>query len=60
MTDQTTKILLALIALGLWANLAIPLLRPIVAAANKADELVDIANELSAISHSTCTNSKIC
>lgn len=29
MSDRTTKILLGVIALGLWANLFIPLIRPI-------------------------------
>jgi hypothetical protein len=59
MSDRTTKILLAAIAVGLWANLAYGLLRPISAAA-QSQELSSIAFNLSAIYNGTCVNRKIC
>ena len=43
MTDRTTKILLAVIALGLWANVAASLFRPMAAVAQ--------SYELSEIQH---------
>jgi hypothetical protein len=44
--DRTTKFLLLLIALGLWANAVVPIIRPIVA---KAD--TDYSGVLSDIAH---------
>jgi hypothetical protein len=64
MTDRTSKILLLLIALGLWANVAVPLFRP---ASVKAEDLDDIgkvmnsmAKDLHGIHNGICLNSKIC
>jgi hypothetical protein len=62
MTDRTTKFLLAVIALGLWANLAVSLFRPMAAVA-QSYELSSIRSDvadLALIARGTCTNSKIC
>jgi hypothetical protein len=56
--DNFTKLLLALVAAGLWANVAIELIRP--AYAQDANLLRNIESELGKISRGTCTNSKIC
>ena len=45
-TDRTTKVLLLLIASGLWANALVPIVRPIAA---KADP--DYSSVLSDIAH---------
>jgi hypothetical protein len=59
MTDRTTKLLLALIAIGVWANLAFLLLRP-----NPTISQSEMFNRLSLdvgqISTGYCTNKKIC
>lgn len=54
MIDRTTKILLGLIALGLWANLAASVLRP------AGFELGSISSNLGNIANGTCVNRKIC
>jgi hypothetical protein len=48
MTDKTTKFLLLLIALALWANLISPLLQPPIVAAQKAT-MDDVDERLSNI-----------
>ena len=59
MADRTTKIILAAIALGLWANVALPLLRPTPARA--ADyEVTEILNAVNNIANGVCVNRKIC
>jgi hypothetical protein len=64
MTDRTTKTLLAVIALGLWANLAVSLFRPTVAVAAKGSniesDVSSIESAVSSIANGTCTNSKMC
>jgi len=40
MTDRTTKILLGSIALGLWANLFVPLIRPTAALAQYENDYI--------------------
>jgi hypothetical protein len=72
MTDKTTKVLLALIALGLWANVMKPLFRPVLVTAQDSTSSVlsSINSHLSTIEHDvhsladiedgTCRNSKIC
>ena len=69
MTDQSTKILLASIALGLWANLFVPLVRPIPAAAQYENDLIlkRIEGHLSTIDLNidrlqigSCANGKLC
>jgi hypothetical protein len=64
--DKTTKVVLVVIALGLWAN-AIPcLIRPVQAQPNHAaqphysDVLVPIRGDLSKIEDGFCSNSTIC
>ena len=69
MNDRTTKILLALIATGLWANTIATLSQPKVASAQDAT-LTSIDSHLARIDHDvhnladiedgTCRNSKIC
>jgi len=69
MIDKTTKLLLALVALGLWINAAISLFRPQPVAAQDAylssidSHLSNIQNDVSSIeriARGTCTNGKIC
>jgi hypothetical protein len=67
--DRTTKILLAVIALGLWANLLKPIFRPPATYAQN-NYLESIDHHLSTIEHDVhnlmdigdgkCRNSKIC
>lgn len=69
MTDRTTKLLLLVIALGLWANVSIGLLRQQRASAqdstlsNIDTSLIQIGHDvhsLADIEDGTCRNSKIC
>ena len=75
MIDKTTKILLLVIALGLWLNLAIPLFQPKTVAAAQDTAMMEtylanIDSHISRIEHDvhnladiedgTCRNSKIC
>jgi hypothetical protein len=57
-TDRTTKILLLLIALGLWANV----LTPAVSAQNFSIPpiLQEIATHVTRISNGTCRNVRLC
>jgi len=58
-TDKTTKLLLALIAAGLWLNAASSLIRPTSAGA-QSYELQKIQRDLDSIGRGTCLNNKIC
>jgi hypothetical protein len=67
MIDRTSKILLSLIALGLWANLALYLVHPLPAIAQAQTQtqtqdrtLQIIARDLAAIAGGNCSNQKIC
>jgi len=67
MIDRTSKILLSLIALGLWANLALYVVHPLPAIAqfqrqprSQAQALEDIIHDLGAIAGGGCSNPKIC
>ena len=64
MTDKTTKLLLLLIALGLWANALVPVFRPITAKAFDIDDIQrfvgSMESDLGSIARGTCTNGKIC
>ena len=51
MTDRATKLLLAVIALGLWANVATALFLPMAAVA-QSDELSEIKSDVSSIESS--------
>jgi len=56
--DKATKFILAMIAAGLWANIAIVLLKP--ARASPLSELTSIDQHLSAIYSGSCLNHKLC
>jgi hypothetical protein len=60
MLDRTGKILFALIAAGLWANLAAPVLQPARAEADNGTYLILILNTVSDIARGKCSNPKIC
>jgi hypothetical protein len=59
MADRMTKLLLGAIAIGLWANLTVEVLRPTGASA-QANPSLQILNLLSGIYNGTCVNRKIC
>jgi hypothetical protein len=54
MTDKITKLLLAAIAAGLWANVAASPARA------QADPWLSIARDVSAIASGTCANQSLC
>jgi hypothetical protein len=56
--DRTTKILLAAIALGLWANAAATIVRP--AFADVGSSIHNIETMVSNIYKGACPNNKIC
>ena len=69
MTDRTTKILLAAIALGLWANLFVPIVRPITAFAQYETDyilksidarLASIDTNIDRLQRGNCNNGKLC
>jgi hypothetical protein len=61
MNDRATKILLALIALGLWANVLGPVLKPLPAYASDTDRLLSrIDDSLNDIARGYCSNKKLC
>jgi hypothetical protein len=69
MMDRTTKVLLAAVAFGLWANVAVTLLKPVaVNAQGMPDlslsmiqaELSRIGTDLGKIQKGTCLNERIC
>jgi hypothetical protein len=67
MIDRTSKVLLSLIALGLWANLALYVVHPLPAIAQFQDQprsqlqaLEIIVHDLGAIAGGGCANQKIC
>jgi hypothetical protein len=64
MTDKTTKLLLLVIALGLWANALIPLIHPKPVAAQSLGDIdsrvSNIEDDVHKIARGTCVNTKIC
>jgi hypothetical protein len=61
MNNRTTKVLLALIAAGLWANALMPLVKPTPAHAKIfGDPIVSIAETLESIAGGACRNQKLC
>ena len=64
--DCTTKVLLLLIALGLWANALVPALRPAIVAAARPDsddmerDVHNIAHDVHSLYSGICLNTKIC
>ena len=62
-TDRTTKVLLALIAMGLFLNAIVPFAQPAVVQAQSGRSeilLSQIFNELRQISTGYCMNNTIC
>ena len=61
-TDRATKLLLALIAIGLWANILIPIVRSHTALADTNDDvyLSQIAQSTQALANGVCVNRKLC
>lgn len=59
MLDRTTKILLGVIAIGIWLNVGVSVLRPSSAIA-QSGEIGAIAGYVAAIAKGTCSNQKIC
>jgi hypothetical protein len=57
--DRTSKVLMALIAAGLWANLAIGTLAPREASAGSSDAQ-QILMHVQMIANGICVNRKIC
>ena len=64
MTDRTSKVLLAFIAMGLWANALVSILGPKEAVAQGITGMVvdisDIKSGVAALSGGTCLNPKLC
>ena len=64
MTDRTSKVLLAIIAMGLWANALVSILGSNEAVAQTISGMVgdisDIKSGVSALAGGTCMNSKLC
>ena len=58
--DRTTKVLLLMIALGLWLNALSPLLYVKKVSADSDSALQSIASDISKISGGLCLNNKIC
>ena len=67
--DRTTKVMLALIAAGLWANAVAATIRPVQAASEREVWLGRIAVEVQSLSHDfhdliaggfDCKNPKLC
>jgi hypothetical protein len=60
MIDRTTKVLLGLIAAGLWANAMMPLAKPTLAYADADSCLARIDANISALVSGNCINAKLC
>jgi hypothetical protein len=58
--DKTSKIILAAIAAGLWANVAVALLHSTPARADENFELMQIDQAVGSIALGACVNPKIC
>lgn len=59
MLDRTTKILLGVIAIGIWLNIGVSVFKPSSAVA-QSGEVGAIAGYVAAIAKGTCANQKIC
>jgi hypothetical protein len=60
MIDRTTKILLALIAAGLWANVVAPLAKVAPALAQSPNYLARIDDNINDLARGRCINTKLC
>jgi hypothetical protein len=58
--DRTTKLLLLMIALGLWLNAIGPFVHVKKVSADSDTALQSIADDMSKISKGLCLNNKIC
>ena len=58
--DRASKVLLMIVAAGLWINIAVPFFRPVAANAQYDQELNKIVLHISSIANGNCTNRKIC
>jgi len=59
--DRSAKILLGLIAAGLWANAILPVLKIIPAQAQSADHYLQrIDSNISLLVNGVCVNRKLC
>ena len=63
-TDKTTKVLLALIALGLWINVVASLFHPARVAAEEKEQIEqdihNLAHDVHSIYSGICLNEKLC
>lgn len=57
MTDKTTKILLAILAAGLWLNAATVLIRPAMA---QDPSITNLARDFHTVVQGQCPNQKLC
>jgi hypothetical protein len=60
MIDRSTKILLGVIAAGLWANVLMPVLSPAPARADVEGSLSRIDSNIRALTSGVCINGKLC
>ena len=60
MIDRTTKFLLVAVALGLWLNIGLTIMRPAPAAAQDTAQLSQLENYVAEIANGVCVNRKIC
>lgn len=63
MTDRTTKLLLAVIAAGLWANAAVHLAQPAIAqglSGTDSTNLARITDRIDGIFYGSCANKRLC
>jgi hypothetical protein len=60
MVDRTAKLLLALIALGIWADLGLTVFRAMAPVLDYRTALMSISNNVGQIAHGNCSNAKIC
>ncbi|HEX3429556.1 MAG TPA: hypothetical protein VHT03_01610 [Rhizomicrobium sp.] len=58
--DRTTKIILAAIAIGLWANVFAPVIRPARAQDETSTFISQIATDFHIVAIGNCRNKKLC
>jgi hypothetical protein len=60
MIDRTTKLILAFLAAGLWANALVPAFKSTPARADTYSYLSSIDSNIGKIAHGSCSNAKLC
>lgn len=61
MIDRYTKIVLTFIAMGLWAHLIVPVVKPLPASAQDANWFLrSIDSKIGNLVNGVCINSKLC